>query len=398
MFFAAAVLIFLHREISQLLINIALMIPMIYVVIVLHELGHGVGALLCRFDLVLMSFGSGRTVAQRRIGNTYLTFGLVPMEGLTLFIPRSVRLLKTRRMFCIAMGPVVNLGIAWFLWHINVEASISDLMADSVFTIAVFERIVASPVSLFMFFNLVQGAANLIPFKTQTSFGRFWSDGGQLVTEPFAKREELDSYTELYYQVTFMLALAESDHERCHGYAQEGLKTYPDNTFFQNCFALSLIGMRRYHDAIDSFRKLATVDSLPDFERAVVENNVAFAQYMLDDASLLGEADDLSQRAFTALPWNLGVRSTRSQVLIELGAVCEGIALLDDVRFVMESYESRADVACALVVAYARQGDFETARVQFKRAIRFDPNCPLISRAERALQFGLSENASEYAD
>lgn len=84
-----------------------------------------------------------------------------------------------------------------------------------------------------------------------------------------------------------------------------------------------------YQDSRETFLQLfETEDAREPGRHYILLNNVAYLNILLSDPSLLPEADQFSAEAFKHLPWVPPIMGRRGTVLVELGQLDEGSALL----------------------------------------------------------------------
>lgn len=76
--------------------------------IVLHELGHVVGAWITHCRIFEISLGSNPRF-EKWIGATRLRFSSFPLEGAVVSIPRSLKCYRLRRLITIGLGPAFSL-------------------------------------------------------------------------------------------------------------------------------------------------------------------------------------------------------------------------------------------------------------------------------------------------
>ena len=108
--------------------------------LVLHELGHVVGACITHsriFDIVLGS----KPRIERWIGGTRLRISWFPIEGYVVSLPRSLKFYRLRRLISVGLGPVFSLayfgGLVWL--SSAVESSRWQSFSSIVTLLLVFE-------------------------------------------------------------------------------------------------------------------------------------------------------------------------------------------------------------------------------------------------------------------
>lgn len=135
--------------------------------------------------------------------------------------------------------------------------------------------------------------------------------------------------------------------------------------------------------------------SVPRHLRAVHLNNLAWADLMTGDRSLLPEADAASLEALTIWPKLSSIRGTRGFALVQSGRVDEGLLLTLSAYHKMKEPSGRASDACVIAIASVYAGRTADAYRWLARARRFDPACALLARAEALAQLA---NANDHTD
>jgi len=366
------------KDVSNLgwfLINVALFLIVSFITTIIHELGHAFIAGLTGQNVTAINFGRGKTIFSKKIFNTYLDFKKIPLGGLTFYLPKASSWFRTKTMIITAAGPVANLLVAWLLW---------DQIKSFDFVYSVINEVAFIPI--FFLSNLVTGCLNLIPFRFNSSFGEIWTDGGKILTTPFINKEAIESYqfSGVYSQAFF--ALQHDDYKLTQTLSEDALRQYPDDRNLKNILGIALIEQGSFSDARSIFRKIITEKEISSFERGLYSNNIAYANYRLEDPDLLEESLELSEAAVNLVPWELAIRSTRGSILIEAGQLEEGIKLLNDRGYKILSDPTYANVKSTLAIGYAKQGKIELARKNLQRAKDFDPGNEMAKRAEAFIQ------------
>src|SRR5439155_26562770 len=93
----------------------------------------------------------------------------------------------------------------------------------------------------------------------------------------------------------------------------------------------------------------------------------------------------LSPEARQSIPWMPNTGGTRGCVLVLLGQVEEGKALLEEAMRDLDEADPKAFCACFLAVAAARQGRLEEARAYVEAAEKLDPRSVAMPKALKAL-------------
>jgi len=95
--------------------------------------------------------------------------------------------------------------------------------------------------------------------------------------------------------------------------------------------------------------------------------------------------DELSLELLEADPANISIRGTRASVLVDLGRIDEGNAMLKEV---LEKTTSTIDKTYAnifLALAEKQRGKLESAHEYARNAAKTDPGCPALKRVSDLL-------------
>ncbi len=118
--------------------------------------------------------------------------------------------------------------------------------------------------------------------------------------------------------------------------------------------------------------------------RVLMLNNIAWSDLILDDPTLLEEADKNSLLAWERAS-HPSFNGTPGLVLVKLGRLNEGIRLLRYALRHNTALADRAANACSLAIAEAARGDQTTAHEYLALARDLDPANPLLPQAVRAM-------------
>jgi tetratricopeptide (TPR) repeat protein len=143
------------------------------------------------------------------------------------------------------------------------------------------------------------------------------------------------------------------------------------------------LACREYHASRQTFLQLlGTEEAKEPGLHYILLNNIAYLDALLQDPSLLPEADQFSAEALKHLPWVPAVMGTRGTVLLELGQLDEGLASLKKSMSLHPDKHGKALNACHVAIGELRRGDREMARKYLASAKMLDPNCTLIADVE----------------
>ncbi|HEY3488435.1 MAG TPA: site-2 protease family protein [Gammaproteobacteria bacterium] len=354
--------------------NIMLLYIGIYLSMIPHELGHLLGALLTRQEILQMTLGSGRCLYSKKAGGIYFEIRAWPTEGLLFRKYKNRAFIRLRDFITVLAGPLANISLALLIWLVFSEQLEHANPSNE-----------PTPALALLLANLVVGLGNLWPFTFRSHFGEMQSDGKQLLLIPFMPQSHLEEKLKQQAIAAAFLALNNNDFLACEQLCAEGLAAYPRDSNLMLIKSTLLCNRGEYRAARELIIAALKDDAIQGVERALAENNIAWCNYVLDEPGLLEEAERLSVSAMQVLPWSLAVRSTRGAILIAKGDIKAGIELLNDKRFVIENNTSQALAACTLCLGYSLQGDKVKAQETLKRAAILDPDCVLLERARKTV-------------
>ena len=340
-----------------------------YLSVVLHELGHALATKLAGVQVAVMSFGAGNRVKVVKRGGTFIIFGLLPTEGYIVPSHLSPDHYRKRQALVLVSGAVANsLGL---LLGIGTMAVVSSNAAGLA-------------ALLWIGFNIT-GMLNLLPFTSRGPFGERHSDGKQLWR---LIRLDDEKIRQIVAARKYLLAFLEyrfGSPQRALELVSDELGTARASIQISILGTAALVRAGRSQEAVRLARTCLDSDSLGAAERAMLQNNLAWALLEAPGETDLEEIDELSAAAFAVLPMILAVRSTRGTALIYNGRPEAGAALLDDQRFRLESPESRATVKSMLAIALAQIGDLAGAKRALSDARGLDPTNRYVDQASRTL-------------
>ena len=162
---------------------------------------------------------------------------------------------------------------------------------------------------------------------------------------------------------------------------RQGQAAYPRAPVIANTSGNLFIRMGEYAQARQAFLDaLQSVQEMRPGLRYVLLNNIAYADTLLADPSLLAEADEYSLMAYKNAPWEPSVVGTRGVALVALGRVDEGVALLKKAMATHTDVESKALDACHLALAERSRGNVAEGTRYWHAARQLDPRCRLLAQ------------------
>jgi DNA-directed RNA polymerase subunit RPC12/RpoP len=365
-----------QHPLGWLLLNLFTFYIASVLVVLPHELGHAFAARMLGFRVYSVSIGVGRKVWHGKLFGFEVIVNSLPTGGLTSTAPRDLNRFRLRYFGVVGAGPLVNIFIALLIVAIVPAKKLwlwTELSSH-------FE-----PVTIFHYANLCLLAHNLWPHKVSRALGGVGSDGKQLLTIPFLKEEALHAVHAAYFVYESSYRYIAGDINGTEEWVDRGLTVYPRdrNLLLQQgtCF----LQRGRCSEARERYVWLLTWPAVTPVNRALLMNNLAYTNVLLNRDDLLPEADRYSQEAMATLSAVPEIKGTRGIVLCALGRLEEGMPLLEFAFKNVKSIYSRAENACHIAMIESRRGNPTVAAEYLAIARKLNPNCLLISRAEAAV-------------
>lgn len=146
-----------------------------------HELGHVIAAVMVRAKVFEVSIGIGKTLFKRKFLGIEWNFHIIPTCGYTNLGICSRRLHRTRRFLAVSGGPIAHCLLIYV-------AIVLSYGVSSPWAIAIGNMFILA--NLYVFFG------SILPRKTYLSGKKSPSDGLLLLTEPFMSNSKIDEQIE----------------------------------------------------------------------------------------------------------------------------------------------------------------------------------------------------------
>jgi len=339
----------------------------------LHELGHVMAGWLVRWRTYHVVVGwFGKPLLFKKWRGVKWQFNSVPVGGMAYVFPRDGRWFSPKAFIVYFGGPLVNL----------LTAAACFAVVDWPF--ATYDRELHLLGSL-GFASLAAAVVSLLPYRVNFGGTLLDTDGRAMLRAIFRpatlKREMLKS-----------AALLEVNRLREAGVAVQAMELiertlteYPDDLLLQLTRAVLQGDLGLHREARSQYLEMLQRSEAQPDHLALLWNNIAWSDFMLEDPELLNEALDFSEQAVKAFDSSSAYLGTRGSVLIWAGQVDDGIQL------VKRAYETKdADVqgaalnASVLGLGEALRGNMAESAHWLRIAEALDPNCPLLDRARHA--------------
>jgi tetratricopeptide (TPR) repeat protein len=347
-----------------------------------HELGHVAAARIIGWRPFQIIIGSGKTICQKDFWRINVIIKLFPGGGLAIAAPpKECKYSRFKHGFFILAGPMVNLSMLLLavLWIFRGSDRVTTAFYfEGFFGPLTYQLALAQ---LFVFSNLLQLISGLWPRRVMTEAGKIPNDGLALINLTKTSAAHTKKLYASYYFLEAMRFQRHKNFSEAQKSCEAGLREFPAEEHLANLLGTLLLQARRYLDARDCFLRLLPNIAQSGTLRVVLLNNIAYADAMIGDSSLLDEADQYSKEALEKIPWIPAFNGTRGTVLVAKGQVDDGIEFLkkafqDDV-----DTASKATNACHLAVAEKMRGNPTESALYLKVAKDLDPHCPLLKLA-----------------
>jgi hypothetical protein len=368
---AVALSIYTHSAawqdpIHQLLTLGCFIVAAQYPLVVLHELGHAVAARLAGAPPYAIVIGSEPWLVDRAVGSIRWRVGYWILGGLTYHSACEGPRARRNSILIVAAGPLTNLVIAAIA--IPVALTMPGNLAASLGRLALFAFGLASA---------LQFVRNAWPRQIKTSVGMLANDGARIVAlwrgAPIAQSGPARA-AELYVRATF--AFADQDFELAETVASEAQRECEHADLLAAAGLLrgaALSESDRVAEAVAHLRMLLDSPIANPGLRAGVEDNLAWAYFLVDESAAYEPGFRLVESARALAPWEDSIAITHACLLAATasagnGRVLEARALLAGLRAPRVHRPNRAYAALARGLIACSDGDFDAARSEFDDA------------------------------
>jgi Tfp pilus assembly protein PilF len=222
------------------------------------------------------------------------------------------------------------------------------------------------------------GLGSLVPFRQRVDQHERWSDGFHVRCALELAPTEIENQVSLYY-----VRRANENETAGHAQAAEqwyatGFRRFPNNETLLMDYVRFLCRTGDSHAACNYATKALAqpVSDIPRFVRVL--DSFACVPLYYHSPELLPLADECSKRALELSPSELTLKGTRGGVLVELGRIAEGTALLQECLEQSRSANDQAISASFLALAALREGNRERAHQLLGQAERILATKPAV--------------------
>jgi hypothetical protein len=301
----------------------------------------------------------------KALGNRWL-IGQGASNACTLIAPSGTSFLRWRLLLLTLAGPLASAAMAAGAFAI--ARALPESLHNSTTQAALFIALAA---------NALVALTNLWPHRVNSPMGQLSSDGAQIwqylshkLTNPQQTFEAANAMRAwlAYQDNDFTFALQQADA------AADSFGSQPEFVILKSAI---LCGLEQPAEAKRILLEASQAQDLQPQVRAMLANNLAWTNFMLDDPALIEESLALSEHAIGVLPWMPPIVVTRACTLAA-AATCTNL-LGDEVRKMLERARdlkleprSQACAAIALGLVEVAAGNDTKARECLARAQLLD--------------------------
>jgi tetratricopeptide (TPR) repeat protein len=351
---------------------ISLIVLFMLPLILMHELAHAAVAKLTGLRVFGIVIGVGKTIWSGKMFDMQWMVNSLPIGGITSVGARPVPNIRGKLFLVYLAGPASHVLLAY------AAHSLSRMLPAGSFG----GRFLVALV----FANILLALVNLFPRKLSLTTGVQGTDGWHLIRAPFLKEQELAKLHVGYFAAEALLAYTDNDFDTAQSWVEQALTLDGNSAIARNVLGILQMAHGEYPASRETFLQLLeTEEAKQPALHYILLNNVAYLNALMGDPALLTEADHYSAEALKHLPWVPPVIGTRGTVLVELGQIEEGVAMLKKSMSLHLDKQGKALNACHIALGEFRRGETAEAHKYLVTAQTLDPNCVLLPRVKTEL-------------
>ncbi|MBN1392036.1 MAG: site-2 protease family protein [Sedimentisphaerales bacterium] len=281
-----------------------------------HELGHVCAAFITRVRIFQVTIGVGRLLYKRELWGIDWKFHAVPFCGLTLTGFDNKKFYRFKKILVSLGGPLANCLL---------------IIAGIILLFYVSSQWFSTILKAFIVANAAELLFNIVPRRDSFYGTIMQSDGLSLLTVPFMSESQINHEIEANYVWQIYTHYMKGRVEMAMQTYEKGMVMFPDSSAIQNEMGQMLLNQRKFGEARNLFVRLHKKADVEPAIRLDLLNSIAAADVMLEENSLLEEADEFSRIAFESMPWQSNFKWIRGLVLSKKGHTQQGLTLLKEV-------------------------------------------------------------------
>lgn len=333
-----------------------------------HEWGHAFAAKMVGYRPVAIIWGNTEALFDFRWFGIRTRIGHAPDSAVTYFEPLGERAQRVKHIVVTAAGVTVNILLGFAaVWC---AARISQPMYESI------------PKAMLLVFgvaNFAMAFANLWPASVNTVAGRISNDGLRLFELMVRGPPDALQCRASASAIRMHLAWEDGEFDRAMTELDAAESLLGPTAWIDSARGAGWCRLGKPQVARALLENSLRKEDVDPATRALLNNNLAWALFISDDAALDEQSRDASSRAYGVLPWFAPVVITRACSLA--AHACPGSERLEQATKLLErlptlemSKDSRQFAAVAAGLVAAARGNFREARHQLRIAQCFgDP-------------------------
>lgn len=297
----------------------------IWVSIIIHEMGHVIGAWITRCRIFEVKFGTEPRLV-KWIGGTRLRISWFPNGAFVRAMPRDTRWYRTRTIFFTALGPIFSLGyLAALFWLCSRVQSLNTVELQPV----------SNAIYLLAILELVGLSGILIPRKVQiegTECGNDVLQIWQTIKAPGPDRIQHD-FQFGYAQFRFLSAEGKTRKAGLWARKLARLSTDDMSLAEQHAMAAVLVATEQWESAKRIAERILSDPSVESDDPMRWEAGDTFASAVLygDDRAAMPRAIQLLESLIKDFPDIITLKGTMGGLLFETGQSDQAEATLKEV-------------------------------------------------------------------
>jgi len=366
-----------HHFLTMAMVNFLWFQVCLLLAVVPHEFGHALAARQVKHRVFRVTLGTGRPFWRGRVlgFDTEMQFPVV--GGRVMTLPTEVPYFRWRRLFIILAGPLANAVMLVYAMMMLYPQSLSwSAIASHDF----------EGWQMFAWANTLTVILNLLPHTVNSSLGPLPSDGKQLLSLLFRPAGQDTAAHAAWFCLEAAQCRGQGRPDEALRWLERGRAVYPQHCPLRIAHARSLLDADCLAEGREELLAVIQECALLPSERARLRATIALTDVLLDDDSLLDEADAYSSEALAVFSWDPRVQTARGAVLIARKRFQNALPIL---RAAAQATRHQglphAEAVCFLAIAEAGVGNRAAVEKLRDRARSVEPNCHLLWRVEAAL-------------
>jgi hypothetical protein len=342
-----------------------------------HELAHFFAALFVGGHVHKIQIGSGKVLGTFRLMGTACEVHESLRSGLVLFSITSAKQARMKLAFVTGAAPLASLVLAGVSIALLFFICPLDQSSSSIWYYP-FPYLVGWTLPCVLFLPGV-----LLPYRYQYAGRTMETDAMRLLAIPWLTDAEIEK--RISAAQTLLTIRDEIDPSTISlDQALERAEATP-NDQLAVCTAAAFLREACDPRVLIYYKELVTLFPSSTKRTQFIDQYLTCSLEMDAVSSNSAEMDQLSQELLASNPGNISVVGTGGSILVDIGRIDEGKAMLIQVLEKTESLFDKSYTNIFLALAEKKQGNLDLARDYADRSAKLDPNCPALKRVSDLL-------------